>query len=728
MMIVGTPARSARSVRPSRLLGPLAAVALATALAVVPARAQTPNPVYFVTAQDAVTGDNTPQVFTVNGVTCTVSAPCLLPDEVGPGGGAVDSYQADIYERPTSLGQGSQSSFYHGEIDIVQSSVGFDDSFLYYRFTLYSGPLTAKYGFEINFDADNSGDMFVEVDDPADKVPGTWETSHITAYVDTDNSVGGATPGGPDGPGVINGYENKVYNTGNNQFPGNPGGNSAIQARSSGNIVEIAVKRVFLDALNGGIPVEKAAFRPMSSVIPFNEDDYYIHDDSDRRQLGSPYPWLSQPGAPSSCPRDGDAVLTAAEIAALESGVTTPTAYVNPCFPPFQLREFDIGGSAADLAEATFQFNVDLGISKQASFDSVSVGDEVTYTLTVSNVTPGTGNATGVTVIDTIPASLSLVSATPSLGSCTGDPVVTCTIGTMANGDVQTIDIVVRGNTLGTVPNRAWVDVNETDTILANQNDAATVEVFFGTVSILVEGSDTLERLPSNGTSYQISFFVSHTYTAPKDIELFALPVGGSTVLSIDSITGPGVVPGVTPDTATAEARPRATVDTLLVWVNVNDVPLGSADSVLFTAAVAQEPSSDDATSHFRVVRPALTIQKAASAPSDTIPGTEITYTMTVVNWGTAPADSVVVEDALPDELSFKVGSPSETLPSGVGAMREYSDDGGATWAYTPVSGGCGAPVGFDNCVTHVRWSLTTSLSPTASKNSGTVTITTRIR
>ena len=54
----------------------------------------------------------------------------------------------------------------------------------------------------------------------------------------------------------------------------------------------------------------------------------------------------------------------------------------------------------------------------------------------------------------------------------------------------------------------------------------------------------------------------------------------------------------------------------------------------------------------------------------------------------------------------------SGTPPASITAVTaEYSDDGGATWTYTPVSGGGGAPAGFDASVTHVRFVMTGTLN-----------------
>lgn len=66
-------------------------------------------------------------------------------------------------------------------------------------------------------------------------------------------------------------------------------------------------------------------------------------------------------------------------------------------------------------------------------------------------------------------------------------------------------------------------------------------------------------------------------------------------------------------------------------------------------------------------------------------------------------------------------------LPAGITATVEYSNDGGSTWTYTPVSGGCSAPTTYDRCVTHIRWPLQNDLSYVAPDNTGNVQFVVRI-
>ena len=50
--------------------------------------------------------------------------------------------------------------------------------------------------------------------------------------------------------------------------------------------------------------------------------------------------------------------------------------------------------------------------------------------------------------------------------------------------------------------------------------------------------------------------------------------------------------------------------------------------------------------------------------------------------------------------VDFKVGSmTSSPGTSGLVATFSYSNDGGTTWTYTPVSGAGGAPAGYDRVV-----------------------------
>ena len=79
--------------------------------------------------------------------------------------------------------------------------------------------------------------------------------------------------------------------------------------------------------------------------------------------------------------------------------------------------------------------------------------------------------------------------------------------------------------------------------------------------------------------------------------------------------------------------------------------------------------------------------------------------------------------------VDFKVGSMTSTPgTSGLVATFAYSNDGGTTCTYTPVSGAGGAPAVYDRVTTNVRWVFAGTLSRTAPDNTGSVSFTARIK
>jgi uncharacterized repeat protein (TIGR01451 family) len=117
----------------------------------------------------------------------------------------------------------------------------------------------------------------------------------------------------------------------------------------------------------------------------------------------------------------------------------------------------------------------DLSISKADSPDPVTVGNNLTYTITVTNNGPSA--ATGVNVSDTLPAGETFVSVKPSQGSCTGTSTITCALGSLANGSSATVTLVVTPTQTGGISNTASVAANEFDPNLNNNHDTQVTTV-----------------------------------------------------------------------------------------------------------------------------------------------------------------------------------------------------------------------------------------------------------
>ncbi|MBX6313452.1 MAG: right-handed parallel beta-helix repeat-containing protein [Isosphaeraceae bacterium] len=101
----------------------------------------------------------------------------------------------------------------------------------------------------------------------------------------------------------------------------------------------------------------------------------------------------------------------------------------------------------------------DLAVTKVDSPDPAAVGQDLVYTVTVTN--RGPYDALGVLLTDTLPAGVTFVSATG--GATPVEGVLTFNLGTMAPGASATISILVRPNATGVIANSARVTSRSTD-------------------------------------------------------------------------------------------------------------------------------------------------------------------------------------------------------------------------------------------------------------------------
>jgi len=100
----------------------------------------------------------------------------------------------------------------------------------------------------------------------------------------------------------------------------------------------------------------------------------------------------------------------------------------------------------------------------------------ITYTLQVRN--NGPAQAQGVVVKDILPNKTQYSSASTSQGTCTGGTTVTCQLGTMSNGQVVTVTIVVNvTKAAGFITNTATVSVSSNSPDLNTGNNSSSVQI-----------------------------------------------------------------------------------------------------------------------------------------------------------------------------------------------------------------------------------------------------------
>ncbi len=147
---------------------------------------------------------------------------------------------------------------------------------------------------------------------------------------------------------------------------------------------------------------------------------------------------------------------------------SSPGAHVNTT-GAVTCNELPPGATASDTLTVTGGTS-DIAIVKTADTDTPNIGDNITFTLTVTN--NGPDDDTSVVATDVLPAGYLEVSRTPSQGSWTGDD---WNIGNLNNGASVTSTIVATVLSTGPYTNTATVTGVNDDPNLANNTSTFVV-------------------------------------------------------------------------------------------------------------------------------------------------------------------------------------------------------------------------------------------------------------
>ena len=180
----------------------------------------------------------------------------------------------------------------------------------------------------------------------------------------------------------------------------------------------------------------------------------------------------------------------------------------------------------------------DLSILKSGLSDTVTVGDNITYTITVTN--NGSDEAEEVVLTDNLPGNVSFILTTFTQGNCsTANEVVTCNMGSISNGGHAVVTIVVKTILEGTITNIASVTSSTFDPD-SNNNSASeqTTAIRLSMADLSITKNDTIDPVAvGDSINYTITVTNNGPETAKSVVMTDQLP-GGVSFISASSSQG----------------------------------------------------------------------------------------------------------------------------------------------------------------------------------------------
>jgi len=318
----------------------------------------------------------------------------------------------------------------------------------------------------------------------------------------------------------------------------------------------------------------------------------------------------------------------------------------------------------------------DLEISKIVDNATPNVGDNIVFTISVTNVGPS--DATGVTVTDLIPNGYTYVSDDGAGAYVSGTGI--WTVPAMTNGNTELLNITASVNAAGDYINIAEIstaDLTDPDSTPGNgvttEDDYSSIGITPSAVSDLLMTKSVDNATPNVGTNIVFTLEVSNG--GPSDVtgvEVTDLLPTGYTYVSDDGagayVSGTGVwtVPAIT-NGNTAILNITASVNATGVYTNIAEVT--ASDNFDPDSTPANGVTTEDDYDSIATVPIAVSDIELAKVVDNATPlvGSSVVFTLTVTNNGPSDGTGVLVTDLLPTGYTYISDDGAGAYVSGTG-------------------------------------------------------------
>ncbi|MCA9123215.1 MAG: DUF11 domain-containing protein [Planctomycetaceae bacterium] len=333
----------------------------------------------------------------------------------------------------------------------------------------------------------------------------------------------------------------------------------------------------------------------------------------------------------------------------------------------------------------------DLSLTQTVDNPSPNVGDNVTFTLTLTNAGPDA--ATNVSVIDALPTGMSFVSSIPSQGAYDSGTGV-WTIGTVTSGIAATLQVVASVDSTGTKTNTAEVFAVDQSDVDSTPNNGMTAEDDQDNADITPQIADVSLTKTVNNATPNVGDNVTYTIIVSN-----AGPDAATNVAISDTLPASTTYVSDTPSQGSYNSTTGVwTVGTIANGGNATLLITASVDSTGTKTNTAQVSAADQADSDSTPnnsigteddqasvsLTPQIADLSLTKAVDDATPnvGDNVTFTITVSNAGPDAATNTAVSDALPAGMTFVSDAPSQgtfNSTTGIWTVGTIANGGTAT-------------------------------------------------
>ena len=350
-------------------------------------------------------------------------------------------------------------------------------------------------------------------------------------------------------------------------------------------------------------------------------------------------------------------VLVTVQVAASAAGTTLVNTATKSANQPDPVASNDNSTDRLSVGTAA-----DLELHKTVSPTNASVGDDVTYSLAVTN--NGPSPTTSLTVVDPLPSGLEFVSAQAGCSYAAGTRQLTCTSGPLAVGVTRTLTFVARPTNAAagtTVQNRATASSTAQDAEPANNVDFAALPVApRADLRIVKRPADTTLRVDQD-----VTYTLTATNDGPNDATGVVVTDSVPTGMRFVSASPGCIYDAGPPETVTCAVGDLADGASTEVMVTLRPRRALAGEIVPNAGTVrGDQPDpnladNSDVTSVIVLAQADLQLVKSAASPTAVAGGT-LTYTLSVFNEGPSTAPTTTVEDRLPAGVEVRSATPSQ--------------------------------------------------------------------